>query len=147
MVIAAVLFGVNIYGVTQLEQDFDYRWFIPSDSYAWDYFDAIDEFFPDNGLFVNVYLGKHCTYMELMVSKHSDSEQMILFILVKFKSQHVDWSSTVQRVGCQLSGSNLRFSRPSVNLVTITVAAQHNMQPLAGHIVLCRRSGLLQQTH
>ena len=58
MVIAAVLFGVNIYGVTQLEQDFDYRWFIPSDSYAWDYFDASDKYFPDSGLYVEVYLGK-----------------------------------------------------------------------------------------
>ena len=52
-----MLFGVNIYGVTQLEQDFDYRWFIPSDSYAWDYFDASDKYFPDSGLYVEVYLG------------------------------------------------------------------------------------------
>ena len=85
-----MLFGVNIYGVTQLEQDFDFRWFIPSDSYAWDYFDSIDEFFPDNGLFVNVYLGKHCTYItvygSLWCQNITDIEQMIL---VKFKSQHV----------------------------------------------------------
>ena len=57
-VVAVVFFGINIYAVTQLEQDFDYRWFIPDDSYASDYFDASDKYFPTGGEYVNVYLGK-----------------------------------------------------------------------------------------
>ena len=57
-VVAVVFFAVNIYAVTQLEQDFDPRSFIPDDSYASDYFDASDFYFPTGGAFVDVFLGK-----------------------------------------------------------------------------------------
>merc|ERR1711871_798291 len=32
------LFGVSIFGATKLEQEFDFEWFTPSDSYLQDYY-------------------------------------------------------------------------------------------------------------
>ena len=56
------LLALNLYGVTQLEQDFDNRWFIPSDSYLTAFFEASDTYFPGEDIGpVNVYFGaSHC---------------------------------------------------------------------------------------
>ena len=55
--VAAALFGVNIWGTVELEQEFDYAWFLPDDSYAAQFVHAQATFFPDGGVSSNVYMG------------------------------------------------------------------------------------------
>ena len=56
---AAAVLGGGIYGVINLEQDFDPFWFFPSDSYAAKYWNAQDKYFPDNGRYATaIYFGK-----------------------------------------------------------------------------------------
>ncbi|XP_070562444.1 patched domain-containing protein 3-like isoform X2 [Ptychodera flava] len=57
VVIAALaLLGVNIWGTINLEQEFQFEWFLPEDSYVIDYLDASDTYFPASGLAGDVYL-------------------------------------------------------------------------------------------
>ena len=56
--ITAGLLGFNLYGVIHLEQDFDPNWFIPSDSYAADYIEASEKYFPGSGVPVALYVGE-----------------------------------------------------------------------------------------
>ena len=59
ILLAAALFGPAVYGVTQLKQDFNPDWFIPSDTYLYDYRQADEEFFSDaSSIPAAVYLGK-----------------------------------------------------------------------------------------
>ena len=55
--ISALLIAGGIYGTLKLEQDFDPVWFIPSDSYAADYYETEDEYFPSDGYPAAMYIG------------------------------------------------------------------------------------------
>ncbi|KAK3091271.1 hypothetical protein FSP39_018506 [Pinctada imbricata] len=62
----------SIFGdFVNLEQNFNQDWFIPTDSYAYDYLQAQDKYFPDNGALANVYC-KSITYS----SKKSNFESL-----------------------------------------------------------------------
>ena len=41
--------GAMAYCASNLEQDFDQRWFVPSDAKLWDAFDVDEEYFKDSG--------------------------------------------------------------------------------------------------
>ena len=58
LLITAGLLGFNLYGVIHLEQDFDPNWFILSDSYAADYIEVSEKYFPGDGAPVTLYLGE-----------------------------------------------------------------------------------------
>ena len=58
LMVTAGLLAFNLYGVINLEQDFDPNWFIPSDSYAKDYIEASEKYFPGDGAPVTIYLGE-----------------------------------------------------------------------------------------
>ena len=55
--IAIGVTGANIWSVTKLEHDFDYKDYLPSDSYATKYVEVDRKYFPDDGTFVLVYFG------------------------------------------------------------------------------------------
>ena len=57
ILIAMGVTGVNIWSFTKLEHDFDYKDYLPSDSYSIRYVDADRKYFPDDGTFVLVYCG------------------------------------------------------------------------------------------
>ncbi len=53
------LLALGISGTVLIKQEFDPLWFINDDSYASDYFDADDRYFPsDSFASGNVYVGK-----------------------------------------------------------------------------------------
>ena len=56
-IITAAFLGVNVYGVVNLEQDFDFAWFLPPGTYARQYIDAFDNYFPASGVDGAVYFG------------------------------------------------------------------------------------------
>ena len=59
MVVATIgLLALGITGTVLIEQEFDPLWFISEDSYANDYFDADDKYFPSDGFASgHVYIG------------------------------------------------------------------------------------------
>ena len=58
ILIAMAVTGVNTWSFTKLEHDFDYKEYLPSDSYSTEYVDADRKYFPDDGTFVLVYCGR-----------------------------------------------------------------------------------------
>ena len=57
LVTTVALFGVNVWGVVELEQYFDRNWFFPSDSYAFLFSQAQARYFPEDGAAGAVYCG------------------------------------------------------------------------------------------
>lgn len=53
-----ILLGFNIYGFAHLKQDFDLNMYIPSDSYAHQFSDAKEKYFPVDGQEVKVFCGR-----------------------------------------------------------------------------------------
>ena len=52
------MLALGITGTVLIEQEFDPLWFISEDSYANDYFDADDKYFPSDGFSSgHVYIG------------------------------------------------------------------------------------------
>ncbi|XP_067679237.1 patched domain-containing protein 3-like [Haliotis asinina] len=49
LILTLGIFAANIYGLINLKQDFDSAWFLPSDGYAFKFFEAQDKYFPDDG--------------------------------------------------------------------------------------------------
>ncbi|KAJ8305848.1 hypothetical protein KUTeg_016393 [Tegillarca granosa] len=58
LVITVGVLGVNIWGTINLKQEFDSRWFLPTDSYAYKYFEKNDIYFPNDGISAGVYCGE-----------------------------------------------------------------------------------------
>ena len=54
-VVFLALLGVNIYGATQLEQEFDYEWFANEDFRVYESMEIRDEYFDTSGLSVGFY--------------------------------------------------------------------------------------------
>ncbi|XP_005098950.1 protein patched homolog 1 isoform X2 [Aplysia californica] len=55
--VAAAMFGVNVWGLVELEQYFNPNWFLPQDSYAYAFTEASEQHFPDDGASGFVYCG------------------------------------------------------------------------------------------
>jgi hypothetical protein len=55
MTITAIIVAINIYGFTQLRQNFDLTMYIPADSYAHQYDRARENYFPNDGIDAAVY--------------------------------------------------------------------------------------------
>ncbi|XP_046328844.2 protein patched homolog 1-like isoform X1 [Haliotis rufescens] len=49
LILTLGIFAANVYGLINLKQDFDSSWFLPSDGYAFKFFEAQDKYFPDDG--------------------------------------------------------------------------------------------------
>ena len=59
VVVTIGLLALGITGSVLIEQEFDPLWFLAADSYASDYFDADDKYFPSDGFASgNVYIGE-----------------------------------------------------------------------------------------
>ena len=58
VVITLALFGVNVWGFVELEQYFDRNWFLPTDSYAYEFTQQQAKYFPEDGAEGHVYCGK-----------------------------------------------------------------------------------------
>ncbi|KAK2157172.1 hypothetical protein LSH36_196g03007 [Paralvinella palmiformis] len=54
---AATLLGVSIWGVLNLEQEFDITWFLPRNSYARKFTEATEYYFPSSGTPAGIYFG------------------------------------------------------------------------------------------
>jgi hypothetical protein len=51
------LFGVGLYGVTQIETNYSSIWYLRKSSYQSHFYSALKEYFPDSGERVQVYVG------------------------------------------------------------------------------------------
>ncbi|XP_033117037.1 patched domain-containing protein 3-like isoform X2 [Anneissia japonica] len=56
LIITACFLGFGIWGFIELEQFFDFRWFLPADSYATEFIDASELYYPQGGLSSGIYL-------------------------------------------------------------------------------------------
>ncbi|KAK3894018.1 hypothetical protein Pcinc_002205 [Petrolisthes cinctipes] len=65
LVVTALLFGVSVWGMTELRQEFDPVWFLPQDSYLFRYFEKQREYYPSSGEKGLVYLGNVSLVEEL----------------------------------------------------------------------------------
>ena len=54
---AVVLLGFGVWGVVEIEQDYQQEWFIPKGNYFYDYLQIANEYFPDDGWDGYVYMG------------------------------------------------------------------------------------------
>jgi Niemann-Pick C1 protein len=59
MIMTAALVSVNIWGIFQLEQNFDPNWYLNEHSYPSEYFNAMRLYFPESGERASVYTGNH----------------------------------------------------------------------------------------
>ncbi len=57
LVLTLATFGFGVYGVTQIETDYDSIWYMDQGSYQTDFFDKMNKYFPENGERVEVYIG------------------------------------------------------------------------------------------
>ncbi|EFX77108.1 hypothetical protein DAPPUDRAFT_248097 [Daphnia pulex] len=57
MIMTAALVSVNIWGIFQLEQNFDPNWYLNEHSYPSEYFNAMRLYFPESGERASVYTG------------------------------------------------------------------------------------------
>ena len=57
--VAVVLLGFGVWGVVEIEQDYQQEWFIPKGNYFYDYLQIANEYFPDDGWDGYVYMGKY----------------------------------------------------------------------------------------
>ncbi|XP_061175023.1 protein patched homolog 1-like isoform X2 [Saccostrea echinata] len=55
VVISVALLGLNIYGFYSLKQDYNENWFFPTDSYAYEFYEKKDDYFPGGGARAAVY--------------------------------------------------------------------------------------------
>lgn len=58
VVISVGLLGLNIWGFYNLKQDYNDNWFFPSDSYAHEFNEMKDKYFPGGGAIGGVYCSK-----------------------------------------------------------------------------------------
>ena len=58
VVITLALLGLNIWGFYSLKQDYNENWFYPSDSYAYEYNEMKEKYFPGGGARGAVYCSK-----------------------------------------------------------------------------------------
>uniref|UniRef100_A0A0P5P9V2 Patched domain-containing protein n=1 Tax=Daphnia magna TaxID=35525 RepID=A0A0P5P9V2_9CRUS len=58
LIVTAALVSVNIWGIFQLEQNFDPNWYLNEHSYPSEYFNAMRLYFPESGERASVYTGK-----------------------------------------------------------------------------------------
>ncbi|XP_050397303.2 patched domain-containing protein 3 isoform X1 [Patella vulgata] len=56
-ILTLAIFGVNVYGVVSLKQEFDSNWFLPTDSYASEYVVNSEKYFPGDGKAGSIYCG------------------------------------------------------------------------------------------
>ena len=57
IMLTAAAVSVNIWGLLQLEQNFDPNWYLKEHSYPSEYFNAMKHYFPENGERASVYTG------------------------------------------------------------------------------------------
>lgn len=57
IVIALALTGVNVWSFIKLKHDFDPSMYLPRDSYSQKYVEADRNYFPNDGVFVQMYCG------------------------------------------------------------------------------------------
>ena len=57
LMLTAAAVSVNIWGLLQLEQNFDPNWYLKEHSYPSEYFNAMKHYFPENGERASVYTG------------------------------------------------------------------------------------------
>ncbi len=56
LVVTVILLGLSIWGVTQLEAEFDPNVFVNPGTYLRDYLENKDKYFPSNGMVGSVYI-------------------------------------------------------------------------------------------
>lgn len=59
LIVTAALVSVNIWGIFQLEQNFDPNWYLNEHSYPSEYFNAMRLYFPESGERASVYTGNY----------------------------------------------------------------------------------------
>ena len=57
LLITAASVAVNIWGILQLEQNFDPNWYLKEQSYPAEYFNALKQYFPEIGERASIYTG------------------------------------------------------------------------------------------
>ena len=58
IVIALGVLTLNVWSFLQLKHDFDPSMYLPTDSYSQKYVQADRQYFPDDGVFVQMYCGR-----------------------------------------------------------------------------------------
>ncbi|XP_071952393.1 patched domain-containing protein 3-like [Antedon mediterranea] len=58
LLITATFLGFGIWGLLELKQYFDFRWFLPPDSYTIDFIDVSEKYYPRSGLPSSIYLNE-----------------------------------------------------------------------------------------
>lgn len=96
--ITLALFGVNLYGTTQLEQYFDQNWVLPPDSMTYKYTLANSEYFPVHGVPVEIYTGKFDYFKEqdklhkLCEVAVSDKEYIVSSSVNSWYKEFIEWA-------------------------------------------------------
>ncbi|VDI58158.1 Hypothetical predicted protein [Mytilus galloprovincialis] len=99
LVLTAGLFGLTIWGTVNLEQKFEEKWFLPSDSYAYDYLTASDKYFSSGQEQAGVYcknidyFGKK-TEMESLYTQLTASNYVVNGTVDSWFNSYTDWLST-----------------------------------------------------
>ncbi|XP_071143132.1 patched domain-containing protein 3-like isoform X1 [Mytilus edulis] len=99
LVLTAGLFGLTIWGTVNLEQKFEEKWFLPSDSYAYDYLTASDKYFSSGQEQAGVYcknidyFGKK-TEMESLYTQLTASNYVVNGTVDSWFKSYTDWLST-----------------------------------------------------
>lgn len=58
LLLTTAIVSVNVWGILQLEQNFDPNWYLKENSYPSEYFNAMKQFFPESGERASIYTGR-----------------------------------------------------------------------------------------
>jgi len=92
LLLFAVIFGVGVWGASQIKEDSDYRDFLPAGSYVIDFINTDEEYFTTVGVRVGVYSGTASYYnkhaeMQAIYDKVKASKTVIPGTLVSWEKE------------------------------------------------------------
>ena len=82
LLITATSLGLNIWGSVLMRQEFNPLWFIPKSTYLAQYFDTLDNYYPNTGELATVYvktsnLYEHMDHLDGLISSLRNETELI----------------------------------------------------------------------
>lgn len=75
LILTAATVSVNIWGILQLEQNFDPNWYLKEHSYPSEYFNAMKHYFPESGERASIYTGNNLTFLWIQKTNKKEKKR------------------------------------------------------------------------
>lgn len=75
LIVTVAAVSVNIWGILQLEQNFDPNWYLKEHSHPSEYFNAMKHYFPESGERASIYTGNNLTFLWIQKKKNKKEKK------------------------------------------------------------------------